>query len=102
VERYQDAATNKYRMDIIVTGGGGAPLTGFQGTPKTSDYIKQFEKEKISLQHLVKPGPKPGDNPYHYCIVRVDGSKLDLEVVGIDWGRDFQPYRSSKVVLEEP
>jgi hypothetical protein len=100
VERYQDAATNKYRMDIIVTGGGGAPLVGFQGVPKTSDYTKLYEKEKVSLQHLVKPGPKPGDNPYHYCIVRVDGQKLDMEVIGIDWGRDFQPYRSNKVELE--
>jgi hypothetical protein len=100
VERYQDAATNKYRMDMIVTGGGGAPLTGYRGEPKTSDYTKMFEKEKVALEHLVRPGPKPGDNPYHFVIVKVDGRRISLEVVGVDWGSGFAPYQSNKVTFD--
>lgn len=101
VERYVDAATNKFRLDMIVTGGGGAPLTGYRGEPRTSEYTKAFEKEKVQLQHLVRPGPNPGDNPYHYVIARVDGTRLDLEVIGIDWGSDFKPYRSNKATTED-
>jgi hypothetical protein len=100
VERYQDAKTNKYRMDVIVTGGGGAPLYGYRGEPRLTDYIGTNKVENITVEHLVRPGPKPGDNPYHYVIVRVDGSRLTYEVVGIDWGADYKPYQSNKVVAD--
>jgi hypothetical protein len=100
VERYQDSATNHYRMDVIVTGGGGAPLYGYRGEPKLIDYINADKAEKISLEHLVKPGPKPGDNPYHYVIARVDGSRLSFEIVGVDWGAEYKPYQSNKLSIE--
>jgi hypothetical protein len=29
----------------------------------------------------------------------VDGDKLSLEVVAVDWGRGFAPYRSNKAVM---
>jgi len=96
VEHYQDAATNKFRMDVIVTGGGGAPLYGHRGEPKLTDYIAADKRAKIAVDHLVRPGPKPGDNPYHYVIVRVDGSRISFEVVGVDWGAEFKPYQSNK------
>jgi hypothetical protein len=35
-------------------------------------------------------------------LVRVDGDRLEMEVVGVDWGRDFQPYGSNKVQLQDP
>ena len=28
------------------------------------------------------PGPKPGDNPYHYMVVHVDGPQVRLELAG--------------------
>jgi hypothetical protein len=100
VEKYQDAATNHYRMDVIVTGGGGAPLYGYRGEPKLTDYINASKAEKITVDHLVKPGPKPGDNPYHYVIVRVDGSRLSFEIVGVDWGSEYKPYQSNKFFID--
>jgi hypothetical protein len=99
VERYQDTANQTYRMDQIVTGGGGAPLYRYRGDPDLRDYMKLHEAEKVKVEQLVRPGPEPGNNPYHYVIVRVDGARLRLEVIGIDWGRDFRPYRSNKVEL---
>lgn len=102
VERYQDKATNKFRLDMIITGGGGAPLYAYRGEPSTDAYKKMFEKEKIELEHLVVPGPKPGDNPYHYVLVQVDGTQLKLEVIGIDWGSGYKPYQSNKTTLEPP
>jgi hypothetical protein len=100
VERYQDAKTNHFRMDILVTGGGGAPLYGYRGEPKLTDYINSSKAEKIQIEHLVHPGPKPGDNPYHYVIVRVDGSRISFEVVGVDWGGEFRPYQSNKMFVD--
>jgi hypothetical protein len=42
-----------------------------------------------------------GLNPYHYVVVEVDGAGLRLEVVGVDWGRDYQPYRSNRANLRD-
>jgi hypothetical protein len=100
VERWQDHAGKKHRMDQIVTGGGGAPIASYQGEPSTGDYINADKPAKIELQHLVKPGPRPGDNPYHYVVVTVDGTNVKMEVVGIDWGSDFKPYRSNSTGLQ--
>ena len=98
VERYQDA-TGPHRMDHIVTGGGGAPLYSYQGEPSTRDLIAAGKDNKVSFEHLVKPGPAPGDNPYHYVVLNVDGDNIQLEVIGVDWGRGFAPYRSAKLQL---
>jgi hypothetical protein len=100
VEHYV-AEGKSHRIDQLVTGGGGAPLYGFQGEPDLRDYLKTYAAEKVRLDHLVKPGPNPGDNPYHYIIVRVDGERLSLRVVGVDWGKAFQPYSSPGIVLED-
>ena len=42
-----------------------------------------------------------GDNPYHYVVIHVDGERLWLEVIGVDWGSGFQPYRSSRATLAD-
>jgi hypothetical protein len=99
VERYVDKG-KKYRMDQLVTGGGGAPLIGYRGEPDLTDYLKAYKSQKVELEHLVRPGPKPGDNPYHYLIVQVDGTHLKIDVIGIDWGSDFKPYQGNSVKLE--
>jgi 3',5'-cyclic AMP phosphodiesterase CpdA len=100
VERYNEGAT-RYRMDLIVTAGGGAPLYAYQGEPELTAYLKAGAAAKVQLEHLVKPSMSPGENPYHYVVVRVDGERMDLDVVGVDWGISFQPYRSNRVELRD-
>lgn len=101
VEHYADAS-GPHRMDLVVSGGGGAPIYAYSGEPDLHDYIKANEANKVTLDHLVKPSVDRGLNPYHYVIVRVDGEKLDMEVIGVDWGSSFQPYSSNKVELRDP
>lgn len=98
IERYADSA-GRHRIDLVVTGGGGAPLYTYQGEPDLGSYLKANESSEVQLEHLVKPGPRPEDNPYHFVIVRVDGDRMDMEVIGVDWGRGFRPYRSNRVEL---
>jgi hypothetical protein len=98
VEHYSDA-TGPHRMDLVVSGGGGAPLYRYTGEPNLRDYLEANESMKVRLEHLVKPGAEPGSNPYHYVVVNVDGEKVDMEVVAVDWGSGFQPYGSNKVQL---
>jgi len=100
VERYEDKS-GPHRMDLLVTGGGGAPIYTYQGEPDLAQYQREYEDERVRVQHLVKPGPDTGDNPYHFVIVQVDGTSLNLDVVGVDWGSNFKPYRTSSVSLSE-
>jgi hypothetical protein len=102
IERYDDPQGRRRRLDHVVTGGGGAPPYAFVGQPDLAEYLKANAAEKVALEPLARPGPARGDNPYHFVIVRVDGNEMGLEVVGVDWGRDFQPYRSRGTVLKDP
>jgi hypothetical protein len=88
-------------MDHVVTGGGGAPLYSYTGEPDLREYLRKNAAEKVTLEHLVRPGIEPGDNPYHYVLVRVDGTHLRLEVIGVDWGSGFKPYRSRTADLRD-
>jgi len=100
VERYTDA-TGRYRMDLVTTAGGGAPLYGYQGEPDIAEYLRSNQASRVALEHLVKPGLAPGENPYHFVIVRVDGDRMDLEVVGVDFGANWKPYRSNRAELTD-
>ncbi len=100
VERYEDGA-GKHRLDHVLTGGGGAPLYYYAGDPDTRQYIKDNAEQKVSLERIAKPGYEPGMNAYHYVVVTVNGESLRLEIIGVDWGRDFQPYRSNKANLND-
>ena len=100
VERYEDA-TGPHRLDHIVSGGGGAPLYAYTGEPDVRDYVRSNEANKVRLEHVVKPAADRGGNPHHYLVVRVDGDRLDVEVVGVDWGAAFQPYRSNTTGLQD-
>jgi hypothetical protein len=42
---------------------------------------------------------RPGDNPYHFVIVRVDGPRLELEITSVDWGSGYRPYTSNRSEL---
>jgi hypothetical protein len=101
VERWQDGDGRRHRMDHVVTGGGGAPLYPYTGEPNLADYLAAAAGEKVSLEHLARPGFERGQNPYHYVVVDVDGGEMRLEVIGVDWGRDYQPYRSNRVGLRD-
>jgi hypothetical protein len=100
VERYTDAS-GPHRMDLIVSGGGGAPIYAYTGEPDLTEYLKANESSKVKLEHLVKPSTDPGSNPYHYVLVRVEGEKLHVEVISVDWGRGFSPYRSNAIELQD-
>ena len=102
IERYEDGTGQARRMDQIVSGGGGAPLYRYLGEPDLRAYLAEGRAESVQVTHLVTPGPKPGDNPHHYVVVHVDGPDVWLEVVGVDWGSDFQPYRSARTDLSGP
>jgi hypothetical protein len=101
VEHYTDAS-GQHRMDLVVSGGGGAIIYPYMGEPDLREYLKANEANKVTLQHLVKPSVERGLNPYHFLIVHVDGAKLDMEVIGVNWGNGFQPYRSNKVTMQDP
>jgi hypothetical protein len=94
VERYQDAAGRPGRIDQLVSGGGGAPLYPYRGEPDLRAYLKEGAAEKVAVEHLVRPAMNAWENPYHYVVVHVDGERLRVEVIGVDAGADFQPYRS--------
>jgi Calcineurin-like phosphoesterase len=100
IERYSDSS-GSHRMDLIVSGGGGAPIYGYSGEPDLSDYLKANAATHVTLEHLVKPGVERGSNPYHYLLVRVDGEKIDMQVLSVDWGAGFAPYRSNKIGLQD-
>ena len=101
VERYEDSQGGKHRLDHITTGGGGAPLYFYRGEPDLREYLKTNEADTVSLDHVVRPGMDPGDNPYHYLLVQVDGDRIRVEVVGVDWGRGVPPYRSNPTELRD-
>jgi hypothetical protein len=88
-------------MDLVVSGGGGAPIYTYTGEPDLTEYLKANAANKVTLEHLVRPSVDRGQNPYHYLLVRVDGEKLEMEVQSVDWGAGFAPYRSNKVGLQD-
>jgi Calcineurin-like phosphoesterase len=80
VERYEDQGKT-FRMDHLVSGGGGAPTYVYRGEPDLELYLKENTAQRVRVDHLIKPGPSIEDNPHHFVVVRVDGEKLSLEVV---------------------
>jgi len=88
-------------MDLVTTAGGGAPPYTYQGEPDLTAYLRENAAARVQVEHLVKPGLQPGENPYHYVVVRVDGDRMDMDVVGVDWGVSFAPYRSNKTELRD-
>lgn len=99
VERYRDASGQTRRIDQIVSGGGGAPVYTYQGEPDLRAYASAGGADSVRLTHLVKPGTQAGDNPYHYLVVHVDGPRVWMDVIGVDWGAGFAPYRANRAVL---
>lgn len=101
VERYRDGTGAVRRMDHVVSGGGGAPLYAYTGEPDLRPYYEAARPDTVRVEHLVRPGPSRGDNPYHFVIVHVDGEAMWLEVRAVDWGTGYAPYRSNRAVLRD-
>ena len=101
VERYDDKGVT-YRMDTIITGGGGAPLYGYIGEPDLRTYAAASPTENIRVEHLMKPSETPGSNPHHFVLIRVDGDRLSLEVIGTA-ATPYTPYSGgqSKIALSD-
>jgi hypothetical protein len=99
VERYRDSTGTVRRIDQLVSGGGGAPIYAYLGEPDLRAYRAASGRDSVRVEHLVRPGPERGDNPYHFVIVSVDGDRMWLEVESVDWGVGFAPYRSNRAVL---
>jgi hypothetical protein len=102
VERYTGTDGLQHQVDHVVTGGGGAPLYAFSGLPDLTAYTKANASQNVTLEQVARPGPKRGDNPYHFAVVRVNGDQWDIEVIGVDWGRNFAPYHSNRRQLTTP
>ncbi len=98
VERYSDAQ-GKWRLDEVVSGGGGAPLYTFTGNPDQRAYLRSTNGNGVQLTQLAKPGPRPGDSPYHFCIIHVDGDAMWMEVVPV--GSTWRPYATGRVTLTD-
>jgi hypothetical protein len=86
-ERYIDKGVRQ-RMDMIVSGGGGAPTYVYTGEPNLDAYIAEGKDHQLSMEHIARPGRTVAENPHHFIVVRVDHDKLSLEIVGTGQ----QPY----------
>jgi 3',5'-cyclic AMP phosphodiesterase CpdA len=100
-ERYVDGGS-EYRMDTIVTGGGGAPVYSYRGEPDLTSYVAAAPGQNVRVDHLAKPAATIAENPNHFVIVDVDGDKLAIEVVASE-NRPFAPFNGrSRLELTAP
>jgi len=90
IERYTDAS-GSHRRDDVVTGGGGAPIYTYRGEPDVRAYLAAGATQNVRLEHPMRPGTTAAENPHHFVVVRVDGDRLSLEVVGTG-PTDYKPY----------
>ena len=101
VERYDDQGV-AYRLDTIVTGGGGAPTYTYAGEPDLRAYLREGAAANVRVEHVMKPGMTIPDNPHHFVVIQVDGDKLSLEVIGTG-ATPYTPYPggASKLSLDD-
>lgn len=96
VEHYVDRGTT-YRMDHVVTGGGGAPIYTYAGEPDVRAYVMANAAQAVRLDHPMRPGATAEGNPHHFVTIRVDGDRLSLEVTGIGPAA-YQPYNGRATI----
>lgn len=101
VERYDDQGVT-YRLDTIVSGGGGAPTYTYSGEPDLRGYAASAGPANVRVEHLMKPGLTIPENPHHFVVIRVDGDSLSLDVIAAGGAR-YTPYPNgvSKLTLED-
>jgi hypothetical protein len=93
VERYTDAG-REYRIDTLVTAGGGAPTYTYRGEPDLTTYLAAGAAQNVRVEHLVTPGRTIPENPNHFVVIQVDGDKLSVEVIAAG-NAPFTPYNGS-------
>lgn len=98
VERYDDAS-GTHRMDLIVTGGGGAPIYRYTNEPDFDLYKRAAAPTRVSVQHLASPGPREADNPHHFLIVEVNDNRMSLRVVAPS-APSFRPFGVETLSLD--
>lgn len=99
VERYTRDG-KEYRIDQIISAGGGAPTYVYTGEPDLREYQTLAAVDRVRVEHLARPGPKTTDNPHHFLVVYVDGDKLSVEVVPSSG--TFTPYTGKSRVDLQP
>jgi hypothetical protein len=101
VERYDDQGVT-YRMDTVVTGGGGAPIVTYAGEPDLRAYLAGGVAANLRVEHAMKPGSTAAENPNHFVLIQVDGDRLSLEVIGAG-DTPYTPYPGgvSKLSLDD-
>jgi 3',5'-cyclic AMP phosphodiesterase CpdA len=99
-EQLRDS-TGSWQMHQVVSGGGGAPPYHFEGEPDQRLYLRNSKANGVTLTQLVRPGRRAEENPYHYCVIHVDGSRMWMEVIGIDTGDSWAPYAGNRVWLTD-
>jgi len=100
VERYVENGIT-YRLDGVVTGGGGAPPYGYVGEPDLRAYLEANASENVRVDHVMKPELTREKNPHHFVVVQVDGDRLSLEVISIG-AAAYAPYSgSAKIALSD-
>jgi hypothetical protein len=95
-ERYVDKGT-AYRMDVVISGGGGAPTYLYTGEPNLDAYMAEGRDQQLRVEHIARPGPAIEDNPHHFIVVRVDGDKLSLEIIGTG-PRPYTPWNGKATI----
>jgi hypothetical protein len=96
VERYEDGG-KAFRMDHVVTGGGGAPIYVYNGDPDVHAYEQAGAAQKVHVDHVMKPGETNDQNPHHFVLIQVDGDRLYLEVFGTG-PTEYKPYQGQSRV----
>jgi 3',5'-cyclic AMP phosphodiesterase CpdA len=100
VERYEDGG-KAYRMDDLVSGGGGAPTYTYKGEPNLRAYLDNGAAQQVRVEHLIRPGATAIENPNHFVVIRVDGDRLSLEVIG-SGPAPYRPYGQDRLDLSAP
>jgi hypothetical protein len=90
IERYTERS-RAHRMDVVITGGGGAPITAYRGEPDLSAYLANAAPQSVSVEHVAKPRPTVAGNPHHFVVIDVDGKKIRQEIVALD-DASFAPF----------
>ncbi len=88
-----------HRIDQLVTGGGGAPPYTYVGEPDLRAYLAAGAAENVRVEHLMRPGSVPDENPHHFVVIQVDGDRLSLEVIGTG-PTPYRPYDGVRSTIE--
>ena len=101
VERYTDSGVHAIAWTASSPAAAARRSTPTSASPTCAAYVAASAAQSVRVEHLVKPGATPDDNPHHFVVVQVDGDRLSLEVVGTG-ATDITPYNgSAKIALSD-